>query len=164
MADRVFEVMNPKVVFIGPLSTVGEASEIAQRRRVRHLVVAQKGDVVGVLCTCDLRDAPVGEKVARYMSRPALTVSAEASLEQAAEVMRDFAVGCLPVVTRGRLVGIMTKGDLRRAGAPLADRRRCQACGSTSHVRRLAKHGGVSFCWECIEKAEDVEDDVGGSG
>ncbi|RMD82945.1 MAG: CBS domain-containing protein, partial [Candidatus Dadabacteria bacterium] len=46
----------------------------------------------------------------------------EASVRDAAEVMRRERVGSLPVVDHGRLVGILTRSDLLDALISLADR------------------------------------------
>ncbi len=39
-------------------------------------------------------------------------ISPEATVQAAAKVMREKKIGCLPVVTGGKLVGILTEYDL----------------------------------------------------
>ena len=39
-------------------------------------------------------------------------ISPEATVQAAAKVMREKKIGCLPVVSRGKLVGIITEYDL----------------------------------------------------
>jgi CBS domain-containing protein len=46
------------------------------------------------------------------MSRRVATVEADASVRQAAERMRALAVGALPVMARGRAIGMITDRDL----------------------------------------------------
>jgi acetoin utilization protein AcuB len=103
------------------------------RQRVRHLpVVTRSGALCGVVTDRDLRhylfEPDVfrqvgavsvetllkGVPVSRVMSSPVITVEADAPLEKAASVMRDEGVGSLPVVDKGRLVGIVTETDLLR--------------------------------------------------
>lgn len=66
------------------------------------------------------REAPV--PVSRVMQRELVTVSPETTTREAIETMRRHAVGSLPVVRHGRLVGMVTERDfLRIAGRLLED-------------------------------------------
>jgi len=105
---------------------------------------------VGVLCTCDLEDAAALDEVGAHMSSPVQTACPLDSLERVARRMQRAGIGCLPVVAlTGEVVGVITRGDLRRVGI-LVERRRCNACGSRRHVQRPPDMGQVSFCAECI--------------
>jgi CBS domain-containing protein len=53
--------------------------------------------------------------VAEWMTTPVITVEPHTPLKQAHEIMRDSAIRRLPVVKNGRLVGIVTIGDVREA-------------------------------------------------
>ena len=55
------------------------------------------------------------QNVAEWMSTPAVTVAPSTSLEAAQRLMHQQHVRRLPVVADGRLVGIITWGDLRAA-------------------------------------------------
>ena len=55
------------------------------------------------------------------MSGPPIVIGPEAAVEDAARVMADRKIGCLPVVDRGNsLVGLVTETDVLRyfAGSP----------------------------------------------
>ncbi|HWQ13849.1 MAG TPA: CBS domain-containing protein [Roseiflexaceae bacterium] len=54
-------------------------------------------------------------RVADWMSAPAIVVSPAASLAEAQHLMERRHVRRLPVVERGQLLGIITRGDLRAA-------------------------------------------------
>ena len=54
-------------------------------------------------------------KVEKVMERNVLTVQQTEVVEEAARVMADSAVGCLPVMKGDLLVGIITETDLFRA-------------------------------------------------
>jgi CBS domain-containing protein len=56
--------------------------------------------------------------VREAMSSPAFVVTPMAPLELAAEVMTENEINRLPVVDRGRLVGVVTRHDLVRALVP----------------------------------------------
>jgi len=49
------------------------------------------------------------------MSSPPISISADASLELAAEVMRENEINRIPVLRGDRLIGIVTRNDLVRA-------------------------------------------------
>jgi acetoin utilization protein AcuB len=88
---------------------------------IRHLPVVQEDHLVGVITDRDLRLAtsslapspfPPGSPVSEVMSRPPLTADACDPVEDAARIMRERKIGCLPIVDEGRLVGIITGLDL----------------------------------------------------
>ena len=64
------------------------------------------------------------ERVEAWMTRAVVTISPEAMLQEADTLMTDQTVRRLPVVSEGRLVGIITKNDIREAklsaNAPLS--------------------------------------------
>jgi acetoin utilization protein AcuB len=46
------------------------------------------------------------------MTKNPVTISPEATLEEAALIMRDKEIGALPVVEQGKLLGIITESDI----------------------------------------------------
>jgi acetoin utilization protein AcuB len=147
---RVRDIMSPRVLAVAPATESGRAIEIANERHVEHLMVARGSELIGVLCTCDLWEA-MQAPVASVMSSPPVTIDADASIEAAAEIVRTTGLGCLPVLERGRVVGVVTRGDLARHGLlDLADNT-CASCGSHHHVRRLAGYASA-FCTLCLDK------------
>lgn len=62
----------------------------------------------------ELRKA-VGAKVADVMTTEVVTVEAGDTVEDAATVMAERDISRLPVLEEGKLVGIITKGDIVRA-------------------------------------------------
>ncbi len=99
------------------------AAQILLWHGARHLPVLRDGRVIGVLSERDLlaRQAALGKRaagrmsVAEAMSTPALVAGADEDLAVAAERMLENRVGCLPVLERGTLVGMLTRSDLLRA-------------------------------------------------
>jgi CBS domain-containing protein len=86
----------------------------------RHLPVTRDDEVVGVLSERDLLawksegralDGP-DDRVGAAMSAPPIVATPDESLAEAAARMIASRIGCLPVVLRGRLVGMLTTTDL----------------------------------------------------
>jgi CBS domain-containing protein len=107
------DVMSKHAVSIAPEATIRSAREALRREEVEHLIVAEKKHVVGVVAREDLarakdEDAPI----TGVMTRNVVTIEPGATLRRAAGVMRGRAIGCLPVVSHGELVGVVTTSDL----------------------------------------------------
>jgi magnesium transporter len=84
-----------------------------ERARIHHLVVLGRGrKVAGVLSARDLRAAGPGTTVGDLMSSPAVTISSAEDVQTAARLLRRHGVGCLPVLERGRVVGVLATSDL----------------------------------------------------
>jgi len=57
----------------------------------------------------------LGASVGEVMTAVPVTIEADASVEDAATVMHDHDLSRLPVVTDGRLVGLIARGDIVKA-------------------------------------------------
>jgi len=55
--------------------------------------------------------------VKNWMSKPAITIDADASMHDAITLLKNHNIKMLPVMEKGRLVGIVTDRDLKRASA-----------------------------------------------
>lgn len=120
----VKDIMKRDPVVIPPHATLGEAYRLMQERRFRHLPVVDGGRLVGVVTDRDLRLATSAlaahpfapqARVADVMTRDVRTAEPLDTVEDAARVMRELKIGCLPVVDAGdgdRLTGIVTGIDL----------------------------------------------------
>jgi acetoin utilization protein AcuB len=56
--------------------------------------------------------------VKNWMSKPAITVNADAKLVDAINLLEKHEIHMLPAMKGTRLVGIVTDQDLKRAGVP----------------------------------------------
>lgn len=139
---------------VGRALSAGEAAGVAEQRGVRHLFVTNGEQVVGIVCTCDLIGRP-GLAVEDCMAHTVITVDAACSLPDAAGVMAREHIGCLAVFDDDALAGVITRGDLRRAGVAESDlgATRCASCGSTHGVRPHPRMPDVEFCLSCLAEA-----------
>ena len=121
--------MTLKPVTITPGTSFPEAFQIMREKRIRHLpVVDEKGKLIGVVARTDLLHASpsmatslsvfemnfllANLHIGKIMSAPPITVSEDAPLEEAARVMVQNKIGCLPVMHDGHLVGMITETDI----------------------------------------------------
>ena len=127
---KVKEMMTKEVFTLGCHHALTLADDIMSLERIRHLPVLEEGRVVGVVSQRDLFRAALAValgyqqrahrmlrrtmKVTEVMSAPAITVSPEAMVKEAARVMMEQKIGCLPVVEGHTLVGIITETDILR--------------------------------------------------
>ena len=112
---RIKDVMSKKVVSITPATGIAVAREKLRNDEIDPLVVVDGTRIVGVVAGRDILRTRDDRPVSEVMSRTVATIEPEATLRRAAGIMRGRAVGCLPVVDDGRLVGIVTTSDLLTA-------------------------------------------------
>ena len=117
MTLRVKDIMKRKVETVDQNETAEAAYNRMRSNRIHHLVVTGADEIVGVLSERDLggRDRELlrqSQRVANVMTPYAVKARPEMAVRQAASLMRGWTIGCLPVVERGKLVGIVTVSDL----------------------------------------------------
>lgn len=110
---RVREVMTRDVRTIEAGASIARAGVRMQAAGVHQLVVRDtRRRVVGVIGRADVRAAADDGAVGDFMSPRLWIVRPGTSLGCAAALMREHAVGSLPVMDGTRLVGIITVSDL----------------------------------------------------
>ena len=109
----VVERMTRSPVTVTGQTTVQQALDIIAERKLRHLpVLAVDGVLVGIVSEKDLLRAGYDELVEEIMTREIVTTTEYTALEEAARIMTDQKISCLPVMRDEKLVGIITETDL----------------------------------------------------
>lgn len=130
-------VMTGAPITVPPDIPIFGARHLMDTARIRHLLVTLGGDLLGIVTDRDIRlnmpsqatSLSVWElnyllaklAVSEVMTRSVVTIGPERDARDAAQVMLERKIGALPVVDRGRLVGIVTETDLLRAFVKNAD-------------------------------------------
>ena len=118
-------IMSTDLITIEPGASLADARSLMQTNRIHHLpVVTDGGDLVGlvtltnVLAATDsiLRDDDnrihaTEIRIADVMVKDLATVDERVSLRQAALFIEKHKIGCLPVLSDGKLKGIITDSD-----------------------------------------------------
>ena len=124
----VKEVMRTNVVFISSETKITEAKNIMMENKFSKLPVVDYGKLVGIVTKNDLLKAEpslattldmfeIGYllsklTVKKVMMTNVITVSPDEVVEEAARIMVDNEISCLPVVKDDALIGIITESDL----------------------------------------------------
>ncbi|MCD2187952.1 CBS domain-containing protein [Actinomycetospora soli] len=117
---RASAVMTRGVVTVAPGTPLEDARALLTNNRFSALPVTDGGGrLVGIVTTLDLLRAEVdgraGARVVEFMTRNPMTVTPDTLVGIVAHRMRRYGeVRAMPVVERGLLVGIVTRGDLLR--------------------------------------------------
>lgn len=116
----VKEIMTTDVKTIRPEDNIKRLAEMMVKNKIGSLVVVEgSGEVVGIATERDIIEdiillgkSPEEVKVRDVMTKDIITVNPGDTLEEAAEVMVNHKIKKLPVIDKGRLVGIVTATDL----------------------------------------------------
>lgn len=117
---KILEVKGVEVVTLTPDSTLTDATQLLAKRRIGTVVITAGDDrILGILSERDIVRAVAAHgtgalesKVSSYMTREVKTTSREEPLHSIAERMTAGRFRHMPVVDQGRLVGIVSIGDV----------------------------------------------------
>ncbi len=126
----VREIMAGSPVTLRPEDTLDLASDVISLGRIRHIPVVQDGQMVGLLSERDLMGAAASQifglkqqsKAALFksvlikdvMKKKIITVAPDTPIGEAAHLMAEKKIGCVPVISEGTLVGLVTTTDILR--------------------------------------------------
>jgi acetoin utilization protein AcuB len=127
----VADWMTRQVITADPQESVLHAMHVMRDRGIKHLPVVKDGKLVGVISDRDIKAYCPSKATAldvyeinyllskasvrEAMGARLLTIAPDAPVEDAAMMMLDENVGCLPVVAGETLAGIISDRDIFRA-------------------------------------------------
>jgi CBS domain-containing membrane protein len=128
---RVRDLMTSEVLSVHTDDTVEKVYDLMNERGIRHLTVVDRdGDLVGLVSHRDLlRHSPIERaevpvflmreilrrtRVEEVMTSEVETAEPDTLASEAARTMFENKFGCLPVLERSKLVGILTESDFVR--------------------------------------------------
>ncbi len=139
MAKFVSDIMQKGPITISASERLSTVEDIMTLGHVRHMPVVQGGKLLGVVSERDLLRASLSVlsehrdeerraflhvvEITRVMSTPPIVVDPGAEIDEAAMIMAEKKIGCLPVLDGDELVGMLTETDVLRwiAGVPTED-------------------------------------------
>ena len=115
------DVMNPEPIAIDADSSVTAAAQAMAKHQIGMLPVVRDGGVIGVVTDRDLVLRvlgagldPASTRVSQVASDWVATVTPETALDQVELVIEERRVRRIPVVSAGKLVGIVSQSDVAR--------------------------------------------------
>jgi CBS domain-containing protein len=126
----VREIMMGSPVTLKPDDTLALANDVISLGRIRHIPVVEGGKLRGMLTERDLMGAAATQifglkqssknallksvQIRDVMKKRVVTVAPDTPIKDAAHLLADKKIGCLPVVSEGTLVGLVTTTDILR--------------------------------------------------
>ncbi|MBI9083438.1 MAG: CBS domain-containing protein [Desulfobacterales bacterium] len=118
---KIVDLMIPDPITITAKASIQDAIEVMKTNSIRHLpVVSREGKLVGLLTLADLKQGLIPAMVADVtladlIIQNPIVVGPDDDIETAARLIYKHKIGGMPVVTKGRVVGILTETDILRA-------------------------------------------------
>jgi len=120
--NQLLKVKGGQIFSVAPTDSVLRAIEIMATRHVGALLVMNQDSLLGIISERDYarkvilknrssHDTPVGD----IMTANPVTVAADATVHHCMETMTEGRFRHLPVVDKGRVVGMLSIGDLVKA-------------------------------------------------
>ena len=166
---KASDVMVSNVITVGPDASVQEVADLLLRHRISAVpVVGGQGEILGIVSEGDLLNRPESEterknswwldalasketlaleyikshsrSVADVMTRSVITASPDTSVAQVAASLEKNRIKRVPIVSDGKLVGIVSRANLLQGLASLKDKApQAQADDSAIRERVMAK-------------------------
>ncbi len=127
----VSDWMTAKVFTVGPDDYLSDAIFIMKEKSVKHVPVVKGGKLKGLLSDRDIKEYSPSKataldiyelhyllantKIKEVMKTKVTTIAPDSPVEEAAMIMLDRNIGCLPVIDDGRLCGIISDKDIFHA-------------------------------------------------
>jgi acetoin utilization protein AcuB len=127
----VSDWMTNKVFTVEPDGYLSDAIALMKDRRIKHVPVVKNGKLVGIISDRDIKEFTPSKatsldvyelnyllaktKVKDVMTAKVLSTTPTTPVEEAALIMLDRNIGCMPVLEKSNLVGIISDHDIFHA-------------------------------------------------
>jgi len=116
---KIAEVMTHDVITVSPQTSMAELRKILQEHRISGTPVVESGELAGIISIEDLIKAlaagEMGVTVGERMTRDPVVLCADDRVVLAVDHFTRYGFGRFPIVDEdGKLVGILTQGDVTR--------------------------------------------------
>jgi acetoin utilization protein AcuB len=127
----VSDWMTKKIFTVSPDDYLSDALTLSREQEIKHIPVVKNGKLKGIISDRDIREFSPSKatsldiyelhyllartRIKELMKTRVVTTTADTPVEEAAMVMLDKSIGCLPVIEQGALAGIISDKDIYRA-------------------------------------------------
>ncbi|MBW3004910.1 CBS domain-containing protein [Candidatus Woesearchaeota archaeon] len=165
---------NPITIKAG--ASLKQCADLMAKKHIGSVLVEEKGQIVGILSEQDIVRKAVAKgtagkkKVKDLMETNLVTITPDKDLFEAIRVMRDHNIRHLPVMYKGKFLGLITMKDILKIEPDLFDllverfevreerkilRQRddegvCELCGE--YAREITNIEGINVCPNCEDE------------
>lgn len=173
---KVYDAMTQKPVVLGPNANLQTCAKVMAKQHVGAILIKQGQKVKGILTEQDIVRKvvakginPLKMKVKNVMEKKLVTITPDKDIFEALVKMRDLNIRHLPVIDKGKFIGLLTLKDILKIqpqlfdllvekfelreesrkpiNLPLPREGICQACGNYSD--KISTIDGVMLCPRC---------------
>ena len=143
--DRVESIMVSPVDVVGPTALVEHALHKMVESNVGCILIVEDDRLLGIITERDISRSilrnpeNLQRPVREMMSSPVIFLSPIAPISEAMETMLSYGIRRLPIVSGGKLVGIVTERDLLHWIVKIANEPRIPA-----EIQEILKHSLAS--------------------
>jgi acetoin utilization protein AcuB len=154
----VSDWMTKKVFSVSPDDYLSDALSLMKEKGIKHVPVVKAGKLKGIFSDRDIKEYSPSKatsldiyelhyilaktKVKEMMTSGVITTTSDAPVEEAAMIMLDRSIGCLPVLDNDNLVGIISDKDIYRALVDITG----------------VRHGGNRICVTIEDRAGSIKE------
>lgn len=122
------QVMTAPVITVKPQDNAIDLCHLARKHQIRHFPVVENDQLVGIVTDRTIREATTSPRIFQLLldllatvdhvrvediiNPQVITAPPDMPLPEAAKLMQERKIGCLPVVKDGKLIGIVTTSDV----------------------------------------------------
>lgn len=119
------DIMRSSTITLKKENTIGEAVTIFRNGEVRHIpIIDDDNRVIGIISDRDVRDAlpstlfpqaistVLEVPIEKIMTTNVITCNQNDFVEEVATNFYQYKIGCLPVISNGKLIGLVTEIDV----------------------------------------------------
>ncbi|MBM4298696.1 MAG: CBS domain-containing protein [Deltaproteobacteria bacterium] len=124
------EIMMGSPVTLKPEDTLDLANDVISLGRIRHIPVVDDGRLVGIITERDLIGAAAAQifglkqknksallksvQIKEVMKKRVISATPDTPIKEIAHLMAEKKIGCMPIMSAGVLVGLVTTTDILR--------------------------------------------------
>ena len=154
----VSDWMTKKVFSVSPDDYLSDALSLMKEKGIKHVPVVKNGKLKGIISDRDIKEYSPSKatsldiyelhyilaktKIKEMMTTGVITTTSDAPVEEAAMIMLDRSIGCLPVIDEGNLAGIISDKDIYRALVDITG----------------VRHGGNRICVTIEDRAGSIKE------
>src|SRR5262245_34145966 len=122
MIETIASILDKKghtIYSVPPYAVVSDAIAIMAKHLIAAVLVLRDGELIGIISAKDYatkviheRNASRASSVQEIMTSPVVTVDLKGSVSECMAIMTRYRIRHLPVFDQGKLVGVVSMGDL----------------------------------------------------